>query len=293
MFKERPVSRREFIKQAVTEGVKCSAILSFINTLIKKEEAAAGVVLAEKKEEEPAQEEPIKELPPCNEATQLQRKKEGKLYINLNSKEHYVLAKPRSDGEKEILELIDDEETTVEEQWAYIRQEKENTEHWLEQGIEEKKQTGVLRIEWDKWVDEYPKMSEVSFYHNHALTAEDKTMPFRISLSETVSMEDLKTYFGLACGFAKAENVPEKIDFRVMVPSGMFIITPDLSLVDDEGALDEMKDKIWALFQQRLKYIAIKAPYSLDKKKNAELNKKFAEEFSSRLLKMEFQPRKD
>lgn len=210
-----------------------------------------------------------------------------KLYVNTSEK-HYVMDKSREEGEKDLAELV--KSGKLEEGWIFVDYKAGG--RWYENGLDE---TGVTFFADPKPLKaiakEAHRINALTFYQYHP----EKTK-YKFAMSETVSGLDLYPYLWILKVVRHYDiSLLDKLDFRVVVPSGMYTVRFAKVILDNEPLFREVTDLINKLTGTRLDILEGKSKefdYSYSNEKNfPELNRKFSKMFSNECMRIIFEER--
>jgi hypothetical protein len=221
---------------------------------------------------------------------------EKSLTVNISDshEKFYSLERTRKKGERDMLLLT--QTSGLEENWLFAKYEN-GKEIFFENGIKERPDLVLIHplpllILYDK-----DKILELSYYHFHTLDKENGSA-YR---SETVSATDI-------CGQIKVmtmidKMLPfllEKIDFRVIVSTGRYIIKFDKSFkkswneIDIQKLISEYGSKKYSSnTMEALCHMSDDKSfdYSQANKRNfAHLNNEWAKKYSTEMYSIEFTP---
>lgn len=208
-------------------------------------------------------------------------KESSKLYVNTNEK-HYTMKKSRQAGEEDLLALTKSQ--PLEEAWIYTKH-KDGSEQWDECGIRE--EAGKVSIVYDFKKMGLESIAEISFYH-----IQPETKGGRDDYSQVLSLSDFYCASDLIISLNKeSKSLASRMDFRVVVPTGVYALSFDKSLFEDAGAWDTMLrlyDFIWLdlMLTTAMKY------REANRESFTRLNREFAERYTNKYLKIRFEEAK-
>lgn len=213
------------------------------------------------------------------------KKELSRLYVN-TSADHYSMEKSREVGEKELTGLA--KADRLEEALIFIKRT-DGKQIWHEKGINETATGSTLDKPFEE-IKDGENISSLSFYHFHPIEGDD-------ILAEASQMPSRKDFIGalqLIIGVHQHyPSLAEKTDFRIAVSTGVYTIKIDAKNL--EAKMQELEDALTEMQKEQLYILANCSKhfdYSPKNSKNfAELNRKFAETYSTDVMKISFEPK--
>jgi hypothetical protein len=208
------------------------------------------------------------------------------LVLNTNP-EHYSAHKSREAGEEDLYRRCVD--TKLEEGFIFVQYRDDSI--WYETGKDEKE--GELTSTMSsKHFKDAESIDEASLYHFHP---EERVNKKGIT-SETLSAKDaLASVEATQVVKSIDPSIEKKFDAKIVVQSGVYTVKANLEALSDNHIRAEAGDKLDRLAMERIK-IAIgnsDFDYSAENRANfPDLNRQFAERFSSAGISITFTPRK-
>ncbi len=203
------------------------------------------------------------------------------------SLQHYSVSKSREAGEQDMRKRCLD--SILEEAWVYVKYNN-GTEVWYEAGEKETEQnTSLIFTPVQTQLASPDLIDHISLYHFH---------PHRITgkgfTSETPSTKDIIAAVSAAY-FIKAIS-PEllrKLDFKIVVASGVYTMRLDVNAFDDPTVLNETADTAHSMDSERLLIALGMSRFGYSPSREVHfpaLNAEFAREYSAKAVQIEFTP---
>lgn len=207
------------------------------------------------------------------------------LVVN-TSEQHYSLRKSREAGEQDLYRRCLD--SVLEEGWVYVKRH-DGQESWDEAGEKETPEKAVLSLTRGH-LSPTETIAEISLYHFHP-----EAMVGKGFTSETPSSVDILGATKAAY-FVKAVS-PEllsRLDFKIVVSSGVYTLRVNLKAFEDNSILNETKDALHSLDGERLKIALGMSEWDYSPRNRInfpKLNRELARRYSRGAVKLEFVPK--
>lgn len=202
-----------------------------------------------------------------------------KLRVNTDAV-HYKISKSREDGEKDLIELS--ETADKEEAWVFIK-DSNGDSVWHEVGYNEKTDSATTDLNMIKSLP--ADTAEISVYHHHPV----EKIAFQ-DTSQTPSGKDAMGFLqGMQAVMVYNPELLNKIDFRVVTSSGVYVFKFKPGILTDQKLLDKVNRKINELDIERLLF----PHFDYRHRNRANFQKEnagFARRFSNGLMQITFIP---
>lgn len=198
----------------------------------------------------------------------------GRLYASKRSFDlHYYIERSRTIGEKDLVELAAIK-NKYEEAWLFVHY-KTGKEIWFEYGIFESQgqvdDQSFLEETINKIRDGDWRINDVSCYHYHS-AALGKTDSSQLPSDSDI----LASWSKLKFISENTKSLLDKVDFRVAVSTGVYIITFDKEILNNPKVVDRLKKT--HLFSRAIEEL----DYNYSNKENfVKNNKKVCKEYNN------------